>query len=215
MNKEVKIYFDELEKWKPELTKLREIILECGLKEEYKWRNPCYTDNGKNIVLIGCAKEFCSISFLKGELLKDSKSFLQKVGQNTRSAKYISFETLEEIKDKEETLKNYIQEAIENERKGLKIDYAKDRELEFPDELIEKFSENPEFENAFTNLTKGRQRGYVLHFSGAKQSKTRTNRIKKYQERIFKGKGMLDCVCGLSKRMPNCDGSHKQLENVE
>ena len=214
MNKEVKIYFDELKEWKTELTKLRELILECGLKEEYKWRNPCYTDNGKNIVLIGCTKEFCSISFLKGELLKDTKNILKKAGPNSRSAKYISFETLEDIDANKETLKNYIRESIENERKGLNIDYAKNRELEFPDELIEKFNENSEFEDAFTSLTKGRQRGYILHFSGAKQSKTRTNRIEKYEERIFNGKGMLDCICGLSKRMPNCDGSHKQLENV-
>lgn len=209
MDKEVKIYFDELKVWKSGLTKLRELILECGLKEEYKWRNPCYTDNGKNIVLIGYTKEFYSISFPKGELLKDTKNILKKAGPNSRSAKYIPFETPEEIGANKETLIDYIRESIENERKGLKIDYAKNRELGFPYELIEKFNENPEFEDAFTSLTKGRQRGYILHFSAAKQSKTRTNRIEKYEKRIFNGKGMLDCVCGLSKRMPNCDGSHK------
>lgn len=215
MNKEVKKYFDELEKWKSELNILRKLILDCDLTEEYKWRNPCYTDHGKNIVLIGFTKEFCSISFLKGELLKDTKKILQEVGPNTRSVKRISFKTQKDIIEKEKILKDYINEAIEVERKGLKVDYAKDRELDFPTELIEKFNENPEFKTAFTSLTKGRQRGYILHFSSAKQSKTRTDRIEKYEKRIYNGKGILDCVCGLSKRMPNCDGSHKQLEKIE
>lgn len=212
MDKQVETYFNELGKWKSEITTLREILLECGLNEEYKWRNPCYTDKGKNIVIIGWSKEFCSISFLKGELLKDSQAILNNAGPNSRSAKYISFTTLEEIETQKEILKEYINEAIDIERKGLKIEFSKDKTLDFPIELLEAFKEDPLFESAFLNLTKGRQRGYCLYFSGAKQSKTRATRIEKYRERILIGKGMLDCICGHSKRMPNCDGSHKHLE---
>lgn len=215
MNPEVETYFDKAIAWKSELYKLRELLLECGLTEDYKWRNPCYTDNGKNIALLAYFKDFCSISFLKGALLADSEKILQEVGPNTRSAKYLSFTSLEEIIEKETIVKAYIKETIAIERKGLKVDYSKNSELEFPTELLEKFNANPDFKTAFTSLTKGRQRGYLLHFTAAKQSQTRTARIEKYEQRIFNGKGMLDCVCGLSKRMPNCDGSHKQLEKVE
>ncbi|MEY8848777.1 DUF1801 domain-containing protein [Psychroserpens sp. XS_ASV72] len=212
MNDKVEHYFAKLKAWKPELTKLRDLILDCGLEEEYKWRNPCYTDNGKNIIILGYTKEFCTVSFLKGELLKDQKNRLHKAGPNSRSAKYLSFTSEKEIDKNQDIIKSYINEAIDIERKGLKIDYKKDQELKLPKELIEKFNENPKLEKAFTSLTKGRQRGYLLHFSAAKQSKTIISRIEKYEERIYNGKGMLDCVCGLSKRMPNCDGSHKQLK---
>ncbi|ULC58379.1 DUF1801 domain-containing protein [Flaviramulus sp. BrNp1-15] len=213
MKEEVKKYLSAQKKWNLELTKLREIVLDCGLTEDFKWRNPCYTDNDKNIVLIGAFKDYCLISFLKGALLKDPDKILENIGKNTKSAKLIAFKSLNDIDKLENTLKVYIKEAIDVERKGLKID-TKNDELEYPLELLKKFNENPEFKLAFTNLTKGRQRGYLLHFSGAKQSKTRTSRIEKYEKRIFNGKGIMDCVCGLSKRMPNCDGSHKQLENI-
>lgn len=209
---EVNEYIDRLEKWKSELIKLRELILDCGLKEEYKWRNPCYTDNGKNIVIIGYTKAFCSISFLKGELLPDPHNILRKAGPNSRSGKYIPFTSLNEVNENEAAVRDYISEAINAERKGLKIDYSKDQELELPIELIEKFNKSPRFKEAFNKLTKGRQRGYLIHFSGAKQPKTRISRIEKYESRIFNGKGIFDCVCGLSKKMPNCDGSHKYLE---
>lgn len=215
MNTEVRAYFDKLKTWKPELEMLRELILECGLKEDYKWRNPCYMHQGKNIVLIGSSKAYFSLSFFKGALLKDQKKILQKIGQNTRSAKYISFTSKAEVIAKAGDIKDYIDEAIEVERKGLKVDYTKGQELEFPKELLDKFKADPEFKIAFNSLTRGRQRGYILHFSSAKQSKTRTSRIEKYENRIFNGKGMLDCVCGLSNRMPNCDGSHKHLGGVE
>lgn len=211
MNKEVKKYFEDLEIWKRELIKLRKFILECGLKEEYKWRNPCYTNHGKNIVLIGASKSHCLLSFFKGVLLKDQENILQKIGQHTRSAKYIAFESLDEVITHESIIKDYIQEAIDIEKKGLKVDYSEDQELNLPLELVQQFAQNPMLKSAFFGLTKGRQRGYILYFSNAKQSQTRTRRINKYKDRILTGKGMLDCICGLSERMPNCDGSHNRL----
>ncbi|MCF8299257.1 MAG: DUF1801 domain-containing protein [Saprospiraceae bacterium] len=212
MNEDVNKYINGLEKWKAELTKLRGIILESGLKEEFKWMHPCYTDNGKNIVLIHEFKDYCAILFHKGALLKDPENLLIQQTENVQSARQIRFTELLEIEELELTLKNYIQEAIGNEKSGKKVEKKKTTDFEMPEELEQKFKENPDFEKAFKNLTAGRQRGYLLHFAKPKQSRTITSTIEKNMQKIMDGYGLNDCVCGLSKRKPNCDGSHKQLE---
>ena len=193
---------------------LRDIILDCGLTEDFKWMHPCYTHNGKNIVLIHGFKAYCAILFNKGALLKDPENILIQQTKNTQSARQIRFTETSEIEELKTIIKDYIKEAIEVERLGLKVKKKKTSDFEMPKELEEKFKENPEFEKAFNNLTAGRQRGYLLHFIKPKQSQTRASLIEKYEKRIFNGKGITDCVCGLSKRMPNCDGSHKQLETT-
>ena len=215
MNKEVDKYLNGLEKWKVELTKLREIILECGLNEDFKWMHPSYSDNGKNIVLIHEFKDYCAVLFQKGALLKDPKNILVQQTENTQSARQIRFTNPTQIAELEKTIKEYIKEAIGVEKFGLNVEMKKTTDYEIPDELDEKFSENPEFEKAFKKLTAGRQKGYLLHFSKPKQSKTKTTLIEKNMERILDGYGLTDCTCGLSKRKPNCDGSHKQLEKTE
>lgn len=212
MNEEVNKYLNGLKKWKRELTKLREIISECGLKEEFKWMHPCYTVNGKNIVLIHEFKDYCAILFHKGVLLKDPENILVQQTENVQSARQIRFTDLPEIEELKPTIKEYIEEAIEIEKSGKKIEKKKTSDFNAPKELEQKFEENPDFKKAFKNLTAGRQRGYLLHFDKPKQSKTKTSRIEQSMERIMDGYGLNDCVCGLSNRMPNCDGSHKQLE---
>lgn len=215
MSEEVNKYLNGLKKWKTELTKLREIISECGLKEEFKWMHPCYTDNGKNIVLIHEFKDYCAILFHKGVLLKDPENILVQQTENVQSARQIRFTDLPEIEELKPTIKAYIEEAIEIEKSGKKIEKKKTSDFNIPKELEQKFVENPDFKKAFKKLTAGRQRGYLLHFDKPKQSKTKTSRIEKNMERIMDGYGLNDCVCGLSNRMPNCDGSHKQLEKNE
>ncbi len=215
MNKEVDKYLKGLEKWKVELTKLREIVLECGLNEDFKWMHPSYSDNGKNIVLIHEFKDYCAILFQKGALLKDPKNILVQQTKNTQSARQIRFTSPKQIDELEKTIKEYINEAIEIEKSGRKVEMKKTSDYKVPNELEVKFAENPDFEKAFKKLTAGRQKGYLLHFSKPKQSKTKTSRIEKNMERILDGYGLTDCTCGLSKRKPNCDGSHKQLEKTE
>jgi uncharacterized protein YdeI (YjbR/CyaY-like superfamily) len=209
MNKEIEKYLNGLKKWHDELSRLRKIILDCGLKEEYKWMHPCYTYKGKNIVLLHEFKDYCAILFHKGALLKDSKKILVQQTENVQSARQIRFRDTSEIGDLETTIKDYIKEAIEVEKSGLKIKKKETSDFEMPKELDQKFEENPELEKAFKNLTAGRQRGYLLHFAKPKKTKSRISRIEKNIERILNGKGLNDCVCGKSKRMPNCDGSHK------
>ncbi len=212
MNHKVDNFLDGLEKWQDELRLLRKIILDCGLTEDFKWMHPCYTHHNKNIVLIHGFKEYCAILFYKGALLKDPENILIQQTENTQSGRQIRFTDTSEIETLETTIKAYIYEAIEAEKLGLKVTMKKTSEFEVPEELKQKFDEDPEFEKAFKKLTPGRQRGYLLHFTQPKQAKNRSARIDKNSERILNGMGLHDCICGLSKRMPNCDGSHKQLE---
>jgi uncharacterized protein YdeI (YjbR/CyaY-like superfamily) len=211
MNSEVEQYLDNLKNWKSELTRLRELITDCGLIEEFKWKHPCYTHQGKNILLIHEFKNYCAILFHKGVLLNDAEHILVQQTKNTQSARQIRFTKVSEIEDLKSTIKNYIYEAVEIEKAGLEVILKKTSEFEKPEELKTIFKEHPKFESAFNKLTAGRQRGYLLHFSKPKQSKTRTSQIEKNMQRILDGYGLHDCTCGLSKRKPNCDGSHKKL----
>ena len=209
MKEEINQFVNQQEVWGKEAQKLREIALDCGLNEELKWKTPCFDFNESNVAIIGCFKDYCSLSFLKGVLLQDSENVLVSPGQNSQSVKYWKFYSLEEIIASESVIKRYLFEAIEIEKLGLKVDLKKSSEVTFVDELKEKMRNDKKFKTAFLGLTPGRQRGYNLFFEGAKQSKTRISRIEKYESRILNGQGINDCVCGLSKKMPGCDGSHK------
>ena len=215
MNEQVNKYINRLEKWQAELTELRKIILDSGLQEDYKWMHPSYSENGKNIILINKFKDYCAILFHKGALLKDKENILIQQTENTQSARQIRFTDLTEIQELQPIIKEYIKEAVKVERSGIKLQKKKTSDYEIPIELEQKFEENTGFEKAFKNLTAGRQRGYLLHFAKPKQSKTRISRIENSIVRIFDGYGLTDCTCGLSKRKPNCDGSHKQLEKAK
>lgn len=176
--------------WTEELETLREIVLECGLTEELKWSVPCYTFEGNNIAIVSAFKEYCAISFFKGVLLKDGNGILSKQGENSQSGRLVKFTDVRQIIEKESILKEYIREAVEIEKAGLKVEYKNVSEYEIPDELQNKLNQNEAFKNAFNALTPGRQKGYILHFSQPKQSKTRESRIEKSMPRIFLGKGL-------------------------
>ncbi len=181
------------EPWTDELAQLRRIVLECGLTEEVKWGAPCFTADGGNVVILGVLNDYCCLSFFKGVLLKDPEGILQAPGENSRSGRLIPFTDVDQILAREETLKAYVREAAENERAGVTVDFATDREdLPVPAELQARLDEDPAFRAAFEALTPGRRRGWVLHFSGAKQSATRASRIEKAAPRILAGKGMHD-----------------------
>lgn len=210
MNPKVDEFLENVKNWQEELSLLRSLILDCNLTEDFKWKHPCYTFNKSNIVLIHGFKDYCAILFYKGALLNDPENILIQQTENVQSGRQIRFSNTQEIIDLKAAIKAYIFEAIEAEKLGLKIEAKKTEEFNVPEELTQKFNKNPEFKTAFEALTPGRQRGYLLHFSGAKQPKTREVRIEKNIKRIIDGYGLNDCTCGLSKRKPNCDGSHKK-----
>ncbi|QGJ71065.1 Bacteriocin-protection, YdeI/OmpD-Associated family protein [Planctomycetales bacterium 10988] len=210
-NPQVDAYIENAKRWQEELKTLRTILLDTPLTEAFKWRIPCYTFQNSNLVNFTALKDSCTLSFFKGALLKDPKGILEKPGNHSQSFRVIRFTSVQEILKVEPFIKEYIHEAIEAEKAGLKIEIDKSRELEPPEELLATFKESPDLKEAFHALTPGRQRGYVLFFSSAKQSKTRQTRIEKYRQQILDGKGINDCTCGLSKKMPACDGSHKAL----
>ena len=192
MHPKVDEFLSKAKKWKEEYETLRKIVLDCELTEDYKWMNPCYTFEKKNIVLIHGFKEYCALLFPKGALLQDSHSILIQQTENVQGARQIRFTNVQEIAEKEAILKAYIDEAIEVEKAGLKVKAKKPEELIIPDELQHKFDEIPALKDAFTTLTPGRQRAYILHFSAAKQSKTRESRIEKCIPNILNGKGLND-----------------------
>lgn len=212
MNPQVDQFLLNTKKWCTELELLRSILIESELVEELKWRQPCYTHNGENVIMLGVFKEFCIISFLKGVLLKDPKQLLTAQGENTNTWRVMKFTKVSEIIPLETTIKSYIEEAIQLEKDGVKVEIKKAESDPIPTELLDEFAEDLNFQKAFMALTPGRQRGYLIYFNAPKQSKTRTSRIEYYRPRILNGKGFHDCVCGQSKKMPTCDGSHKYLE---
>ncbi|MRN53540.1 YdeI/OmpD-associated family protein [Paenibacillus monticola] len=192
LNPKVDEYLGKANKWKKEYEKLRNIVLDCELTEEFKWMHPCYTFQNKNIVLIHGFKEYCALLFVKGALLHDAHGILIQQTENVQAGRQIRFTDVEEIVAMETILKAYINEAIEVEKSGVEVDFKKNTEFIIPEEFQNKFVEFPALKPAFEALTPGRQRAYILYFSAPKQSKTRTSRVEKYMQQILIGKGLND-----------------------
>jgi len=192
MNPKVDWFFNKAEKWQEEFEKLRSIVLDCGLKEELKWGCPCYTFEKSNIVLIHGFKEYCALLFFKGALMDDPNGILIQQTENVQSARQMRFTDIREIYDLESVIKAYINEAIEVQKAGLKVEYKKTSDFAIPGEFQNKLDNVAGLKDAFEALTPGRQRGYIFYFSQAKQSKTRTARVEKFVDRILGGKGLED-----------------------
>lgn len=192
MNPEVDFFFEKAEKWQKEFEKLRTIILDCGLTEELKWGQPCYTYQGRNVVLIHGFKEYCALLFFKGALLSDPNGILIQQTENVQAARQIRFTSVRQIVKMERILKTYIYEAIEVERAGLKVKLKETKDFKIPEEFQKKLNEIPALKKAFNALTPGRQKAYIFYFSQPKQSKTRALRVEKYMKQILNGKGIND-----------------------
>lgn len=192
MNPKVDEFLNKAKKWKEEYEKLREIVLDCDLTEEFKWMHPCYTFQKKNIVLIHGFKDYCALLFPKGVLLKDADRILVQQTENVQAARQIRFTNVEEIVELEPVLKAYICEAIKVEKAGLEVKLKETKEFTIPEEFQTKLDEMPSLNSAFEALTPGRQRAYLLYFSSPKQSKTRVSRVEKYMLQILDGKGLND-----------------------
>jgi len=178
--------------WQAEFDALRDIISDSGLEETVKWGQPCFTLDGRNVVLIHGFKEYCALLFFKGAIMKDPKNILFQQTENVQAARQIRFTSMADITRQEKTLKAYVKDAIALEKSGAKVEMKKTTEFSFPEELERKMDDTPALRAAFEQLTPGRQRAYLLHFSSAKQASTRESRIEKCMQRILDGKGLND-----------------------
>lgn len=192
MNPKVNFFFDKDTPWRDSYEALRKIVLSCGLVEELKWGCPCYTENGLNVVLIHGFKEYCALLFHQGALLEDDAGILIQQTANVQAARQVRFAGVHDVVRLERVLKKYIRRAVEAERAGLKVALKKTTEYEMPEEFAARLKKSAGLKKAFAALTPGRQRGYLLHFAGAKRSETRVARIEKNLERILAGKGLDD-----------------------
>ena len=181
----------KVHRWVPALEALRGILLDCGLIEEHKWSAPCYTSGGKNVCMLSAFKDDCRVGFFKGVLLRDPGGWLDSPGPNSRAARQLRFTTPAQVAARETVIRDYVHQAIALEQPGKQVPKA-DNLPPYPGELTERFARDPGLKAAFLRLTPGRQRGYLLHFAGAKQSATRTARINKYAPAILNGRGMHD-----------------------
>ena len=178
------------DRWQAEIVQLQRILSGFDMTEEHKWGKPCYTLGGKNVVIIQGFKDYCALGFFQGAVLKDPKQLLVQLGR-VQAARVMKFTSVAEIAAKAPAIKAYVREAVAAQQAGLKVE-TKPPVLPVPDELAATFRKEPRFKRAFEALTPGRQRGYLFHFSGAKQSATRTARIEKARPAIFAGRGFLE-----------------------
>jgi len=192
MNPKVDQFLSKSKKWKEEMILLRETILELKLDEDFKWMHPCYSYENGNVVLIHGFKDYCALLFFKGVLLKDKKKILIQQTANVQDRRQLRFTNVNEIIKLRTTIKEYIKEAIELEKSGAKVEYKKTAEFNMPEEFKKKLAKDKKLKTAFEKLTPGRQRGYLLFFSSAKQAATRESRIAKYVPKILEGKGLDD-----------------------
>ena len=191
-NPDVSSSLDKPGKWREEIAALRTVLLDSPLTEELKWGKPCYTLRESNVVIILPLKESCALLFAKGALLNDPNGILIQPTENTQAARQLRLTSVREIVEMEAVLRDYILRAIEVEKAGLEVTYKKTADYIVPAELQKKFADTPVLKTAFDALTPGRQRGYLLHFSAPKQSRTRESRIEKWTPQILAGKGLQD-----------------------
>lgn len=200
--------------WQAEMTTLCDILRGCGLEEDLKWGAPCYAAEGRNIVLVNGFKPHAVLVFPQGALLDDPSGLLVVPGENSRSARQTRFTDLESVRKHEAAIRALVREAVRVSASGETVAPLAAEDVPVPEELTAAFEQEPALKTAFEALTPGRRKAYLLHFGEAAQAKTRIARLEKARDRILCGKGLNDCVCGLSKRMPGCDGSHKALKGT-
>ena len=185
-------FFTKDTKWQEEYSELRLLVLDCGLIETLKWGCPCYVVEKSNVVLIHGFKNYCALLFMQGAIMKDDQGLLIQQTANVQSARQLRFKNVDEILTSKSIITSYIKEAIKIDKEGLKLELKETAEYEIPFEFKNALDNMPEVKDAFYSLTPGRQRGYLLYFSAAKQAKTREARVEKYLQNILEGKGLDD-----------------------
>ncbi len=210
MGSRIDEHFASLRPWGDEARALRAIVLDAGLEETWKWKQPCYVHADTNVAMISTFTRHASLSFFAGVLLDDPDGVLTTPGANSQSARQLRVVSVDDVERLEPEIRRLLRQAKRHAAAGTRVEFTAKDELELPVELAARFDDVEGLEAAFLALTPGRQRGFVLHIAGAKQAATRAKRVDGHLDRILAGKGIHDCVCGRSARMPRCDGSHSR-----
>lgn len=191
-NANVDTFINGLEQWQDEFKVMRKLILDTELEEDFKWKHPCYTLNGKNVVIIQDFKHYCALLFEKGAIMEDKYDTLVQQTKNVQAARQLRFSDLTELQARQKEVAWYLEEAIRIEKSGKQVKMKSSDDYEMPEELREALDNDETLQTAFNNLTPGRQRQYMYFIDQAKRSTTRTQRVEKYKDQILAGKGMND-----------------------
>lgn len=171
-----------------ELAALRSLVLETGLVEEVKWSVPCYTLEGKNVVIVAAFNDFCALQLFRGASLVDEEGVLESPGPSSRFARYLKFRSMADVTARRKVAKALLEQAIALERSG-KMPAAEPAREPVPEELAKKLADDPSVARAFAALTPGRRRSHVLFVAGAKQAATRERRVERCVPEILVGRG--------------------------
>lgn len=184
-------YIEKQSRWKKPLQKFREILLETELLESIKWGIPVYTFNDKNVLGMSAFKSYVGIWFFQGAFLKDPyKKLINAQEGKTKALRQLRFATLEELDYK--LVKEYVAEAIQNQKEGKEIKPDKNKPLIIPDELLANFEVDEELKKCLGELSLSKQREYAEYISEAKREATKQNRIKKIIPMIKQKIGLND-----------------------
>lgn len=171
------------------LADLRRICLDLGLVEAVKWGHPCYMHNGSNIAIVGAFRDNFRMTFMNGSLLKDAGKVLRTAGPNSRTANVLFFQSDDDVATLEPVIRAYLTELMQYARDGIKPAQTDHGDMDLANELVTAMDTDPELAEGFHALTRGRQHGWNLHFTSAKQTATRATRIAKARDKIIAGKG--------------------------
>lgn len=191
-NPKVDAFLERQTSWRAEFKKLRGILLASDLTEDLKWGQPCYSLDGGNVVLMHGFKDYCALLFMKGALIDDPDKVLVQQTENVQSARQIRFTSPDEVERMDNVIKAYVEKAIEVERSGARVAFKTAEQFAVAEEFQSRLDDDPALKAAFEALTPGRRKAYLLHFAGAKQSKTRQARVETCIPQILAGKGLLD-----------------------
>jgi uncharacterized protein YdeI (YjbR/CyaY-like superfamily) len=170
------------------LAALRAIVLASGLTEEMKWGSPAYTLDDELVLMLGTYNACCFISFMRGALLDAPDGVLERVGPNTHASRLFTFTAEAQVTAQRDLVARLVADSIALHKAGTKVPPRASPEP-MPEELQDMLDTNADVAEAYQALTPGRRRSYILHVSGAKQSKTRRSRAEASIAKILLGKG--------------------------
>ncbi len=184
-------YIDSLEQWKPEMVKLRSMMLSLGIEETLKWSIPVYATNGKNVAGIIAFKNYFGIWFYQGALMKDNDNVLINAQEGkTKAMRQWRFTSIKELKVRK--IKEYVLEAVALAEQGIEIKPNRNKPLNIPAELAKALAAKPKARKAFEALSKSCKREYTEYIYEAKKEETKLRRLEKIIPMILDSNGLHD-----------------------